>query len=64
MAQQTVSKQPSTRFMRALDDLFAEYSEAVEASPLSAASKVDYVMFAEHFVRWLNDDFTPGGSLS
>lgn len=43
--------------------LFEEYAEEVDSSLLSPSSKKDYKMFAEFFMRWLDGDFTPGGSL-
>lgn len=61
---QTARPQVSSRMMRAIYDLLDEYKAAVEASPLAENSKVDYISFAEMFVRWLDDDFTPGGTLA
>lgn len=37
-----------------------QYREEVEATRLRPSSKWTYLQHAEHFVRWLNDDFEPG----
>jgi hypothetical protein len=44
-------------------DLHAEYTEAVRKSPLSESSQYDLIYFAELFVRWLDNDYTPGQGL-
>ena len=36
------------------------YQEEVAATRLRPSSKWTYLQHAEHFVRWLNDDFEPG----
>ncbi len=36
------------------------YREEVEATRLRPSSKWTYLLHAEHFVRWLSDDFEPG----
>ena len=49
--------------LHAINRLYAlldEYEGAVNGSNLTASSKKDYVSFAEMFVRWVDDDFTPG----
>lgn len=44
--------------------LLDEYVAEVSGSELSEASQYDYVYFATCFVRWLNNDYTPGQGLS
>lgn len=39
------------------------YIAEVENSYLSPAAKKTYSAHSEEFVRWLNDDFEPGGSV-
>ena len=51
-------------------DVLAEVQKAydcyvleVESSDLSSNSQDTYLRHAEQFVRWLDDDFEPGGNL-
>ena len=39
------------------------YITEVKASKLTQSSKDTYLLHAEHFVRWLDDDFVPGGQV-
>ena len=39
------------------------YRELVEASRLVESSKQTYLLHSEHFVRWLEGDFTPGANV-
>lgn len=50
----------STRLVNSLYRLFDEYVTELQESELSAASIEDYRYFAECFVRWLHNDYTPG----
>lgn len=43
--------------------LFDAYCREVDASFLAESSKTDYKMFAEQFMRWIEGEFTPGGTL-
>ena len=36
------------------------YQAEVDAAPLTRSTKRTYNLHAEHFVRWLADDFEPG----
>lgn len=36
------------------------YQAEVDAAPLTRSTKHTYILHAEHFVRWLDDDFEPG----
>lgn len=40
------------------------YEDEVEESPLSRQSKDTYIRHARQFVKWLADDFVPGGTLN
>ena len=40
--------------------LLDEYEREVNASPLASGSKADYIYFAWVFVRWIDNDFSPG----
>ena len=53
----------SNRYANKLFVLLDMYSAEVNASPLSDASKKDYIMFAEQFVRWVDGSFTPGANV-
>lgn len=46
--------------LKEVNAAFARYTKAVESTDLSENSKSTYLGHAEHFVRWLRDDFTPG----
>ena len=37
------------------------YKELVDAADLTESTKNTYTLHADHFVRWLDDDFEPGG---
>ena len=39
---------------------FQRYTHEVNETELTEGSKYDYLRFVCQFVRWLNDDFTPG----
>lgn len=39
------------------------YETEVEESKLSQKSQRTYLLHARQFVRWLEDDFKPGGTL-
>ena len=39
------------------------YLSEVDESLMTENSKGTYRRHVEHFVRWLNDDFEPGGTL-
>jgi hypothetical protein len=43
-----------------LQEVLERYKGVVEATGLKSNTKWTYVTHAEHFVRWLNDDFEPG----
>jgi hypothetical protein len=51
-----VSRQALREVQRALE----EYEAEVKATNLAEDSKQTYLGHTRHFVRWLNDDFTPG----
>ncbi len=44
-------------------EALARYREEVEASKLRPSAKRTYLLHAGHFVRWLDDEFRPGGIL-
>ena len=52
-----------SRYVNHLFNLLREYEDEVNASPLSISSKVDYIYFAECFVRWLDHAFEPGANV-
>ena len=49
--------------LQEVQDAFERYHETVEQSPLSLSAKHTYLLHARQFVRWLNDDFTPGANV-
>lgn len=54
---------PNFRYINAIYAMLDEYEREVKASPLASASQYDYVYFATCFVRWLHNDYTPGGEV-
>lgn len=49
-----------TKLLLEVGKLLSEYSEEVERTDLSPASKGMYIDFAGYFVSWMNGDFRPG----
>jgi hypothetical protein len=45
---------------REIERALREYEAEVEATNLSEPTKKTYLGHTREFVRWLNDDFTPG----
>lgn len=54
-----ISREALQQVQAALD----RYRDEVEATLLRPSSKWTYIQHAEHFVRWLNNDFEPGVNL-
>ncbi len=52
----------SPQALKEVEQAFEDWKEEVEASNLTQSSKETYIGHPNHFVRWLNDDFVPGGS--
>ena len=50
----------SPQTLREVQEALKRYEVEVEATHLSGDSKMTYLVHTRHFVRWLNDDFTPG----
>jgi hypothetical protein len=44
-------------------ELYDEYVATVENSRLAESSKNDYIVFANFFMRWIDGEFNPGGSI-
>ena len=49
--------------VKKIEEAVEQYVLAVKASPLSDESKKTYAEHPRNFVRWLKDDFEPGGSV-
>ena len=58
-----VGERATVRSRNKIWNLFDQYCWEVHNSKLADSSKVDYIMFAEMFVRWIDGDFQPGGTL-
>ena len=52
-----VSQDSLQQVLRALE----RYEAEVNAAPLTRSTKHTYILHADHFVRWLQDEFEPGG---
>ena len=49
--------------LRQVQAALENYITELKASKLTQSSKDTYLLHAEQFVRWLDDDFVPGGHL-
>jgi hypothetical protein len=49
--------------LREVEQALEQYIAAVNASRLTPQSKKTYLLHGKNFVRWLNNDFEPGGTL-
>ncbi len=50
----------SPEALREVQRALEEYEAEVQATNLTEDSKKTYLGHTRHFVRWLNDDFSPG----
>lgn len=50
----------SAAALREVQDALEQYRNEVEISNLKHKTKKTYIRHSGTFVRWLNDDFTPG----
>ena len=53
-----VSQKSIAEILRALE----RYEAEVNVAPLTRSTKHTYILHADHFVRWLQDDFEPGSN--
>lgn len=51
-----ISQDSIQQVLRALE----RYETEVNAAPLTRSTKHTYILHADHFVRWLQDEFEPG----
>lgn len=49
--------------LTAVKEALEHYEVEVKESKLRPKSQQTYLLHAQHFVRWIEDDFTPGGTL-
>ena len=54
----------SEMMLQAVQAALQAYEEEVMASTMSKNSKHTYIHRAQIFVRWLDDDFTPGARIN
>ncbi len=54
----------NTEALRAVKTALVEYEKTVQASAMTPQSKKTYLLHTNNFVRWLEDDFIPGASLT
>ena len=50
------------KHLRSVRIALRDYKAEVKESGLSPTTKDTYVLHATNFVRWLEDDFQPGGT--
>ena len=50
--------------LREVEEALERYRAEVEKSPLRPSAKQTYLLHSTNFVRWLDDDFQPGGTLT
>ena len=53
----------SPEALKTVQEALERYVLEVESSNCRPSSKWTYILHARHFVRWLDDDFEPGGTL-
>lgn len=46
--------------LRQVQDALEQYEDEVDDSLLKRSTKHTYILHAQNFVRWLDDDFEPG----
>ena len=49
--------------LTAVKGALSKYEDEINGTNLSPKSKETYIRRANNFVRWLEDDFEPGGTL-
>lgn len=49
--------------LREIEDALEEYEREVNGSLLTPGAQETYLRYAAMFVRWIKDDFEPGGTL-
>ena len=49
--------------LREVQAAFEEYKTAVKETLMSESSQWTYITHTEQFVRWLDDQFTPGSGM-
>lgn len=47
-------------FVACIKSVLDEYRQEVNATDMVPSAKETYIRHAEHFVRWMDGDFTPG----
>jgi len=50
--------------LREVERALEQYEAEVKAAGISRDTERTYLGHTRRFVRWLNDDFTPGGTLN
>ena len=53
----------TSEVFKAVQDALERYEAEISGTPMTPSTKKTYILHAEHFVRWLNDDFEPGATL-
>ena len=53
----------SPQALTEVKNVFQRYEKEVKASKLQQSASRTYLLHSRNFVRWLEDDFTPGGTL-
>ena len=49
--------------LKAVKGALSKYADEINGTNLRPNSKETYILHADNFVRWLEDDFEPGGTL-
>ncbi len=55
--------QISAAALQEVEQALRRYEEQVTNSRVADATQKTYLLHATHFVRWLKDEFVPGGTL-
>ena len=54
----------SPHVLREVEDALEQYRKEVDATEMRQSAKTTYLLHSRNFVRWLDDDFTPGAALA
>ncbi len=53
----------SQKALSEIKGAFQQYEQEVKVSKLQQSARRTYLLHSRNFVRWLEGDFTPGGTL-
>jgi hypothetical protein len=51
----------SSKALQEVEEALKQYEKEVQSSKMEPSTKRTYLLHSNNFVRWLKDDFVPGG---